>query len=93
MGQAGAHIADIIMEDVKLPADALLGGEEGRGFAPCHEKPRPTVVSVGAAATGYAPGAHSTARSANANERKAFGEPIANFQLIQQMLADSEIEI
>jgi len=28
-----------------------------------------------------------------ANERKAFGEPIANFQLIQQMLADSEIEI
>ena len=28
-----------------------------------------------------------------ANERKAFGEPIANFQLIQAMLADSEIEI
>ena len=28
-----------------------------------------------------------------ANERKAFGEPIANFQLIQQMLADSETEI
>ncbi len=28
-----------------------------------------------------------------ANERKAFGEPIANFQLIQQMLAESETEI
>ncbi len=32
MGQAGAHIADIIMEDVKIPGDALVGGEEGRGF-------------------------------------------------------------
>ena len=32
MGQAASHIADIILEDVHLPADALLGGEEGKGF-------------------------------------------------------------
>lgn len=92
MGQAGAHIADIIMEDVKLPADALLGGEEGRGFALAMKSLDNGRLSVGAAATGYARRALDSALR-YANERKAFGEPIANFQLIQQMLADSEIEI
>ena len=92
MGQAGAHIGDIIMEDVKLPADALLGGEEGRGFALAMKSLDNGRLSVGAAATGYARRALDSALR-YANERKAFGEPIANFQLIQQMLADSEIEI
>lgn len=92
MGQAGAHIADIIMEDVKLPADALLGSEEGRGFALAMKSLDNGRLSVGAAATGYARRALDSALR-YANERKAFGEPIANFQLIQQMLAESEIEI
>ena len=92
MGQAGSHIADIIMEDVKLPADAILGGEEGKGFAFAMKSLDNGRMSVGAAATGYARRALDSALR-YANERKAFGEPIANFQLIQQMLADSEIEI
>ncbi|TSB05363.1 acyl-CoA dehydrogenase family protein [Sphingorhabdus contaminans] len=92
MGQAGAHIADIIMDDVKLPADALLGSEEGRGFALAMKSLDNGRLSVGAAATGYARRALDSALR-YANERKAFGEPIANFQLIQQMLAESEIEI
>src|SRR5574343_844682 len=33
MGQTGAHIADVIMEDVHIPGSALVGGEEGRGFS------------------------------------------------------------
>ena len=92
MGQAGSHIADIILEDVKLPADALLGGEEGRGFVTAMQSLDNGRLSVGAAATGYARRALDSALR-YANERKAFGEPIANFQLIQQMLAESEIEI
>lgn len=92
MGQAGAHIADIIMDDVKLPADALLGSEEGRGFALAMKSLDNGRLSVGAAATGYARRALDSALRYS-NERKAFGEPIANFQLIQQMLAESEIEI
>lgn len=92
MGQAGAHISDIIMDDVKLPADALLGSEEGRGFALAMKSLDNGRLSVGAAATGYARRALDSALR-YANERKAFGEPIANFQLIQQMLAESEIEI
>ena len=92
MGQSGSHIADIVMEDVRLPADALLGDEEGKGFATAMRSLDNGRISVGAAATGYARRALESALR-YAHERKAFGEPIANFQLIQAMLADSEIEI
>jgi acyl-CoA dehydrogenase len=92
MGQPGSHIADIIMEDVYVAGDALLGGEEGRGFQSAMQSLDNGRLSVAAAATGYAKRILETSMR-YANERKAFGEPIANFQLIQQMLADSEIEI
>ncbi len=92
MGQAASHIADIIMEDVYVPGEALLGGEEGKGFIYAMQSLDNGRLSVGSAAAGYARRALDSALR-YANERKAFGEPIANFQLIQQMLADSEIEI
>lgn len=92
MGQSGSHIADIIMEDVFVPGDALLGGEEGRGFATAMQSLDNGRLSVGAASTAYARRILDTAVR-YATERKAFGEPIANFQLIQAMLADSQAEI
>jgi acyl-CoA dehydrogenase len=92
MGQAGSQIADIILEDVRVGEDALLGGELGRGFAFAMMSLDTGRISVASAATGYARRALDGAIR-YASERKAFGEPIANFQLIQQMLADSEIEI
>jgi acyl-CoA dehydrogenase len=92
MGQAGSHIADIIMEDVHVSGDALLSGEEGKGFQTAMQSLDNGRLSVAAAATGYARRMLDTAIR-YANERKAFGETIANFQLIQAMLADSETEI
>ena len=92
MGQAGSHIADIVMEDVHVTGDALLGGEEGKGFQTAMQSLDNGRLSVAAAATGYARRMLDTAVR-YASERKAFGEPIANFQLIQAMLADSETEI
>ena len=92
MGQSGSHIADVILEGVALPADAMLGTEEGKGFGFAMQSLDNGRISVGAMATAMARRALDAALG-YANERKAFGEPIANFQLIQQMLADSEIEI
>lgn len=92
MGQSGSHIADVILDDVALPADAMLGTEEGKGFGFAMQSLDNGRISVGAMATAMARRALDSALR-YANERKAFGEPIANFQLIQQMLADSEIEI
>ncbi|MEP2735470.1 MAG: acyl-CoA dehydrogenase family protein [Erythrobacter sp.] len=92
MGQEGSLISDIIMEDVHVPGEALLGGETGKGFRFAMMSLDNGRISVGAAATAYAKRALDSALK-YANERQAFGEPIANFQLIQQMLAESEMEI
>jgi acyl-CoA dehydrogenase len=92
MGQAGSHIADIIMEDVHVGGEALLGGVEGKGFQTAMQSLDNGRLSVAAASAGYARRILDTAIR-YANERKAFGEPIANFQLIQAMLADSQAEL
>jgi acyl-CoA dehydrogenase len=92
MGQSGAHIADIIMEDVKIPGDALVGGEEGRGFQIAMQSLDNGRLSVAGMGVGMGRRALDTAIR-YATERKAFGEPIANFQLIQAMLADSEADL
>lgn len=92
MGQAGSHIADIVMDDVHVPGDALLGGIEGRGFATAMQSLDNGRLSVGAASAGYARRILDTAVKYS-TERKAFGEPISQFQLIQAMLADSMAEI
>ncbi|WP_247714627.1 acyl-CoA dehydrogenase family protein [Qipengyuania psychrotolerans] len=92
MGQAGSHIADVMLDDVHVPGDALLGGETGQGFRFAMMSLDNGRISVGAASAGYARRALDSAIR-YANERQAFGEPIANFQLIQQMLAESWTEI
>ncbi|NVD45185.1 acyl-CoA dehydrogenase family protein [Altererythrobacter sp. HHU K3-1] len=92
MGQRGSHIADIYFDDVRVPADALLGGEEGRGFATAMQSLDNGRLSIGAASCGYARRILDTALRYS-GERKAFGETIGNFQLIQAMLADSQAEL
>jgi len=92
MGQSGAHIADVIMEDVHIPGSALVGGEEGRGFKIAMQSLDNGRLSVAGMSVGMGRRALDTAIR-YACERKAFGEAIANFQLIQAMLADSEAEL
>ncbi len=92
MGQSGAHIADVIMEDVYIPGDALVGGEEGRGFQIAMQSLDNGRLSVAAMGVGMGRRILDTA-ICYATERKAFGEAISNFQLIQAMLADSEAEL
>lgn len=92
MGQAGAHIADINLDDVKIPGDALVGGVEGRGFQIAMQSLDNGRLSVAGMAVGMGRRALDTAVR-YATERKAFGESISNFQLIQAMLADSDAEL
>lgn len=92
MGQSGSQIADVILENVRVPVSALLGGEEGRGFIAAMQSLDNGRLSVAAGSLGYAMRALD-AGIRYAMERKAFGEPIANFQLIQAMIADSKAEI
>jgi len=92
MGQQGAHTADVILEDCRVPADALLGGTEGRGFATAMRVLDRGRLHIAAVCVGAARRliADSLAYAA---ERRQFGRPIADFQLVQAMLADSEAEV
>jgi acyl-CoA dehydrogenase len=92
MGQKGAHTCDINFDNCRIPADKLIGGKEGVGFKTAMKvldkgRLHISAVSIGAAERMLADALRY------AMERKQFGEPIANFQLIQAMLADSKMEI
>ncbi|MGH6719402.1 MAG: acyl-CoA dehydrogenase family protein [Alphaproteobacteria bacterium] len=90
MGQHGAPTADVVLDDVRLPADALLGGE-GEGFKVAMRVLDRGRLNIAAACVGNAE--RLVAESLGyAIQRKQFGQPIAEFQLIQAMLADSRTE-
>ena len=92
MGQQGAWSADVILEDVRVPADALLGGQEGRGFVTAMKVLDRGRVNVASVCVGQAKRIlHEAVRYSV--ERKQFGKSIGEFQLIQAMLADSQAEI
>lgn len=92
MGQRGSLTADVIMHDVRVPASAVLGAAEGRGFKLAMRALDRGRLSVAAGAIGHARRILHEA-VAYATQRRAFGEPIASYQLIQAMLADSKCEI
>ncbi|MGM8899319.1 MULTISPECIES: acyl-CoA dehydrogenase family protein [unclassified Psychrobacter] len=92
MGQKGAHTCDVIFDNCVVPADALIGGVEGVGFKTAMKVLDKGRLHIAAASTGAASRMLDDALH-YAVERKQFGQPIANFQLIQAMLADSKAEI
>ena len=92
MGQKGAHTCDVIFDNCVVPADALIGGVEGVGFKTAMKVLDKGRLHIAAASTGAATRMLDDALK-YAVERKQFGQPIASFQLIQGMLADSKAEI
>ena len=92
MGQKGAHTADVIFDDVRVPGSALLGGQEGVGFKTAMKVLDKGRLHIAAIAVGAAERVLEESLR-YAMEREQFGRPIAEFQLIQGMLADSKAEI
>ncbi|MCP4574268.1 MAG: acyl-CoA dehydrogenase [bacterium] len=91
LGMRASDTAPLTLEDVRLPADALLG-EEGGGFKYFMMTLDGGRISIAAVALGLAVGAFDTAR-VYAQERHQFGRPIASFQAIEFMLADMATQI
>ncbi len=92
MGQKGAHTADVIFENCRVPAANLIGGQEGIGFKTAMKVLDKGRLHISAICVGVAERMLADALQ-YAMERKQFGQPIAEFQLIQAMLADSKAEI
>ncbi|SDL75066.1 acyl-CoA dehydrogenase [Franzmannia pantelleriensis] len=91
MGQKGAHTCDIIFEDCRVPAENIIGGKEGQGFKTAMRVLDRGRLHISAVCVGVAD--RLVEESLNyAIERKQFGVPLADHQLIQAMLADSKTE-
>lgn len=92
MGQRGAHTCDVILENCRVPASNLIGGVEGIGFKTAMKVLDKGRLHIAAICVGLAERMLDDALT-YALERNQFGQPIAEFQLVQAMLADSKAEI
>ena len=91
MGQHGTHICDVVLNDAEIPASALLGTEEGKGFVTAMKVLERGRLHISAVCVGIADRLidESTRYAA---QRKQFGQAIGEFQLVQGMLADMKTE-
>jgi acyl-CoA dehydrogenase len=90
MGQKGARVADVRFDDVPVPVENRLGAE-GEGFRIAMQVLDRGRLHIAAVCVGVAERLLVDC-VAYASERKQFGKPIAEHQLIQAMLADSKTE-
>ncbi|WP_066823260.1 acyl-CoA dehydrogenase family protein [Sphingomonas mali] len=90
MGQKGAKVADVIFDDVVVPVENRLGAE-GEGFKIAMRVLDRGRLHISAVCVGVAERLIADC-VAYASERKQFGKPIAEHQLIQAMIADSKTD-
>ena len=91
MGMIGYPTSDVIMEDVRVPKDCLLGPLH-KGFRAAMNTLDGGRLGMAAQALGIAQGCLDESIK-YAKERKQFGQPLANFQAISFMIADMATEI
>lgn len=91
MGQKGTVTSDVIFDDAMVPAANLIGGVPGRGLKTAFKVLDRGRIHLSAAASGTAHRlvAESVAYAAG---RKQFGQPVAAFQLVQGLIADSHTD-
>jgi alkylation response protein AidB-like acyl-CoA dehydrogenase len=91
LGIKGSPTRQVIMDDVRIPADRIIG-EEGTGFKTALATLDHTRVTIAAQALGIAQGALDYAVG-YVKDRKQFGKPVADFQGVQFMIADMAMKI
>lgn len=92
MGQRGAWTCDVIFDDCRVPAANIIGGRPGLGFRTAMKVLEKGRIHIAAICVGVADRMLRDALR-YALDRRQFGQPIAGFQLVQAMLADSKAEL
>jgi acyl-CoA dehydrogenase len=92
MGQEGAPVGKVYLKDCKVHESAIVGGVPGRGFKTVMKALNKQRVNLAALCTGPAIRMLDDA-VAYTRERKQFGKPIAEYQLVQALLAECKVEI
>ncbi|MFZ5720808.1 MAG: acyl-CoA dehydrogenase family protein [Pseudomonadota bacterium] len=90
MGQQGAHVSEVFFDNVRVPAENRIGAE-GEGFKVAMQVLDRGRLHISSVCVGVAERLIADC-VAYASERKQFGQPLSNFQLIQAMIADSKTE-
>lgn len=92
MGYKGVDTTELVLEDVRVPADRVLGGVTGRGFYQMMDGVEVGRVNVAARGCGVARRAFELG-IAYAQQRQTFGKPIAQHQAIQFKLAEMATKV
>ena len=92
LGYRGLDTCEITFQDFRVPAESVIGGEEGKGFVQVMDGLESGRINVAARAVGVAAAAFEAAVK-YAQQRKTFGKPIAQHQAIQLMLADMATKV
>ncbi|OEJ96902.1 acyl-CoA dehydrogenase family protein [Streptomyces thermolilacinus] len=91
LGLRGQPTAELVLQGVRVPADALLG-PEGKGFSVAMSALAKGRMSVAAGCVGIARAALDAAVG-YAGEREQFGKPIASYQLVQELISDISLDV
>ncbi|MFE1953238.1 acyl-CoA dehydrogenase family protein [Streptomyces sp. NPDC059524] len=91
LGLRGQATAELVLEDVRVPASALLG-PEGKGFSIAMSALAKGRMSVAAGCVGIAQAALDAAVG-YAGEREQFGKSIASYQLVQELISDIAVDV
>jgi acyl-CoA dehydrogenase len=92
MGQQGTYVCDVIFDDVRVSEASLVGGKENVGFKTAMKVLDKGRLHISALSVGIAERLIRDSLK-YASERKQFGKPIVEFQMIQSMLARSQTEM
>jgi alkylation response protein AidB-like acyl-CoA dehydrogenase len=92
LGYRGPETCELVLDDVRVPAGALLGGAEGRGLQQVLAALETGRVNIAARAVGVAQEAYDQALR-YAGDREAFGQKISGFQAVQLKLADMAMKL
>lgn len=92
MGQSGSPVSEVYLEDVLASGEQIVGGVPGKGFATAMKTLNKQRINLAALCIGPAIRLLDEAL-AHVKKREQFGKPIAEFQLVQAMLAECQVEI
>jgi acyl-CoA dehydrogenase len=92
MGQHGSPVGEVVLDRVRVHESAIVGGVEGQGFRTAMKALNKQRINLAGLCVG--PAIRLVEEMvARARARRQFGQPIAEFQLVQQMIAESNTEV
>ncbi|MBL0089644.1 MAG: acyl-CoA dehydrogenase family protein [Ideonella sp.] len=92
MGQHGSPVGEVVLDRCRVPASAIVGGVPGQGFRTAMKALNKQRINLAGLCIGPAIRLVDE-MVARARSRRQFGQAIGEFQLVQQMIAQSNVEV